>query len=52
MRYRLRMCWPPIGSSFVRGKIQIAMIAGHVFRVVNDEATFIQMYSTHTFYGL
>ena len=36
------MCWPPIGWSFVRGKIQIAMVVGRVCRVVVGEGTFIQ----------
>ena len=31
------MSWPPIGWSLARGKIQIAMVAGHVFRVVVGE---------------
>ena len=33
------MCWPPIGWSFVRGKIQIAMVVGRVCRVVVGEGT-------------
>ena len=33
------MSWPPIGWSFVRGKIPIA---DHVFRVIIGEGTFIQ----------
>ena len=36
------MCWPPIGWSFVRGKILIAMVVGRVCRVVVGEGTFIQ----------
>ena len=36
------MSWPPIGWSFVRGKIQIAMVVGRVCRVVVGEGTFIQ----------
>ena len=36
------MCWPPIRWSFVRGKIQIAMVVGRVCRVVVGEGTFIQ----------
>ena len=36
------MCAPPIGWSFVRDKNQIAMVAGHVCRVVVDEGSFIQ----------
>ena len=36
------MCWPPIGWSFVRGKIQIAMVVGRVCRVVVGEGMFIQ----------
>ena len=39
----LEMCWPPIGWSFVRGKIQIAMVVGRVCRVVAGEGTFIQL---------
>ena len=43
MRYLgLKMCWPPIGWSFVRGKIQIAMVVGRVCRVVVGEGSFIQ----------
>ena len=34
------MCWPPIGWSFVRGKIQIAMVVGRVCRVVVGEGSF------------
>ena len=37
----INMCWPPIGWSFIRSKIQIAMVAGRVYRVVVDEWTFI-----------
>ena len=36
------MCWPPIGWSYIRGKSQIAMVAGRVCRVVVDEGSFIQ----------
>ena len=36
------MCWSSIGWLFVRGKIQIAMVTGHVFRVVVDEGSSIQ----------
>ena len=36
------MCWPPNGWSFVRGKIQIAVVVGHVCWVVVDEGKFIQ----------
>ena len=36
------MCWPTIGWSFVRGKSQIAMVAGRACRVVVDEESFIQ----------
>ena len=36
------MCWPPIGWSFVMGKIKIAIVAGRVCRVVVDEGSFIQ----------
>ena len=35
------MCWPPIGWSYVRGKNEIAMVAGRVCRVVVDEGSFI-----------
>ena len=38
-RLGFKMCWPPIGCSFVRGKSQIAM---GVCRVVVDEGSFIQ----------
>ena len=37
-----RLYWQPIGWSFVRGKIQIAMVVGRVCRVVVGEGTFIQ----------
>ena len=37
-----KKCWPPIRWSFVRGKRQIAMVAGRVCRVVVDERSFIQ----------
>ena len=36
------MCWPPMECSFVRGKSQIAMVAGRVCQVVVDEGSFIQ----------
>ena len=36
------MYWQPIGWSFVRGKIQVAMVVGRVCRVAVGAGTFIQ----------